>query len=115
MDSILLSVKKMLGIDADYNHFDQDLIMHINSVLMILAQLGIGPAEGCYLDDCSMFTTTWSDFLGDFPELQAVKSYVYLKVRMLFDPPSSSAVIESYNNLIKELEWRLNVAREGGL
>lgn len=115
MDGILLSVKKMIGLDENYNHFDNDIIMHINSVMMVLSQLGIGPAKGYYLDECNMYTATWSEFLGDYPELQAVKSYVFLRVRMLFDTPTSSSVIEANNNLIKEFEWRLNVAREGGL
>lgn len=104
MESILTSIKKLLGIDAGYTHFDNDIIMHINSVFMILTQLGVGPEEGFIIEDDQMY---WEDFIADPTKLQAVKSYVYMKVKILFDPPLSSAVIESYNNLIREFEWRL--------
>ena len=91
MESILTSIKKLLGIDEDYKHFDQDLIMHINSVLMILTQLGVGPSTGFSIVD---ETATWKDFLGIDPRFESVRSYIYLKVRLLFDPPQSSALIE---------------------
>ena len=107
MESILTSVKKMLGIPEDYEHFDADIIMHINSVFMILTQLGVGPAEGFTIMDED---ATWNDFIQDNKKIQSVKSYMYLKVRHLFDPPLSSAVIDSMTRLINELEWRLNVA-----
>ena len=107
MESILTSVKKMLGIPEDYEHFDADIIMHINSVFMILTQLGVGPAEGFTIMDEDAI---WSDFIQDKKAIESVKSYMYLKVRLLFDPPLSSAVIDSMNRLISELEWRLNVA-----
>lgn len=107
MDSILTSVKKMLGIAEEYTHFDADLIMHINSVFMILAQLGVGPSEGFFIEDD---TATWDEFIQDKKELNSVKSYVGLKVRLLFDPPTSSSQIENANKLINELEWRLNSA-----
>ena len=106
-ESILTSIKKMLGITEDYTHFDQDIIIHINTVLMILHQLGVGPKEGFAITDSY---ETWSDFLVDSKNIEAVKTYVYLKVRLLFDPPLSSAVTESINKSINELEWRLNVA-----
>lgn len=109
MDSILTSIKKMLGISEDYTQFDADLIMHINSVFLNLTQLGIGPASGFTIED---ETTEWTDFINNNAQLQAVKSYIYLKVKLLFDPPLSSAVIESTNRMIAELEWRLNVAAE---
>lgn len=109
MESILTSIKKLLGITADYKHFDQDLIMHINSVFLILTQLGVGPKEGFIIEDDS---AEWLDFIEDPTQLQAVKSYVYLKVKLLFDPPLSSAVIESTNRMISEFEWRLNIAVE---
>lgn len=109
MDSILTSIKKLLGITEDYEHFDQDIIMHINSVFMILTQMGVGPAEGFRIEDDS---STWSDFTSDLKVLESVKSYIYLKVRLLFDPPTSSSVLDSTNRLISELEWRLNVAGE---
>ena len=107
MESILISIKKMLGITEDYTHFDNDIIMHINSVLMVLTQLGVGPEEGFMIEDDS---NTWDEFIGESTQLQAVKSYVYLKVKLLFDPPLSSSVIESINRMITEFEWRLNIA-----
>ena len=111
MDSILTSVKKMLGITEDYEHFDADLIMHINSVFMILTQLGVGPSEGFSIKGKS---DTWDNFISTGSNLEAVKSYVYLKVKLLFDPPLSSAVMESMNRMISELEWRLNVSVDPG-
>ena len=107
MESILISIKKLLGIEEEYTQFDNDIIMHINSVFLNLTQLGVGPAEGFLIEDD---TATWEDFIGDSNQLQAVKSYMYLKVKLLFDPPLSSSVIESMNRMIAELEWRLNVA-----
>ena len=109
MESILTSIKKLLGITEEYDQFDPDIIMHINSVFMILAQLGIGPAEGFSIEDD---TAVWTDFIQDIKKLESVKTYIYLKVKLAFDPPLSSAVIESMNRLINELEWRLNVAAE---
>ena len=107
MESILTSIKKLLGIEEEYTQFDNDIIMHINTVFLNLTQLGVGPAEGFLIEDD---TATWYDFIGDSNQLQAVKSYMYLKVKLLFDPPLSSSVIESMNRMIAELEWRLNVA-----
>ena len=109
MDSILTSIKKLLGIAEEYKHFDADLIVHINSVFLILTQLGVGPSEGFYIEDDSM---EWMDFLEDPTQLLAVKTYMHLKVKLLFDPPLSSAVIESMNRMISEFEWRLNVGAE---
>lgn len=109
MDSILTSIKKLLGITEEYKHFDQDIIMHINSVFMILTQMGVGPEEGFTISDS---TTTWSEFTNDDKKIEAVKSYVYLKVRLLFDPPASSSVMEAMNRSISELEWRLNIAAD---
>lgn len=110
MESILTSIKKLLGIEADYEHFDADIIMHINSVFMILTQLGVGPSEGFIIEDDS---ATWSDFLSDteLVNLAAVKTFIHLKVRLMFDPPSSS-VAEQINKQLSELEWRLNLAAE---
>lgn len=107
MDSILTSIKKLLGIEEEYTQFDSDVIMHINTVFLNLTQLGVGPTEGFLIEDDS---TTWDDFIGDSNQLQAVKTYVYLKVKLLFDPPLSSSVTESINRIISELEWRLNAA-----
>lgn len=109
MESILTSIKKFLGIDAEYEHFDPDIIMHINSVFMDLWQLGVGPYEGFTIEDD---TSTWEDFLQGSDKFNAVKSYMELRVKLLFDPPSSSAVIEAYKREIDKWEWRLNVAAE---
>lgn len=102
-ESILTSIKKLLGITSDYEHFDADIIMHINSVFMILMQLGIGPADGFSISDDS---AVWSDFLSDATWLEMVKSYVYLKVKLIFDPPQSGTVIGSIEKIISEFEWR---------
>lgn len=108
-ESILTSIKKLLGVPEDYEHFDQDIIMHINSVFMILNQLGVGPTEGFTITDK---TAVWRDFISDNKKFESVKTYMYMKVRLLFDPPLSSAVMECINKVISELEWRLNVAAE---
>lgn len=108
MESILTSIKKMLGIAEEYTHFDPDIIMHINSVFMTLNQLGVGPSEGFYIEDD---LTEWVKFIPDVTKLQAVKTYMYLRVRLLFDPSSlGSATLAAYERQIQELEWRLNVA-----
>ena len=107
MESILTSIKKLLGIEEEYTQFDADIIMHINTVFLNLTQLGVGPSEGFLIEDD---TAIWEDFIGDSSQLQAVKTYMYLKVKLLFDPPLSSSVAESMNRMIAELEWRLNVA-----
>lgn len=110
-DSILTSIKKLLGITEEYKHFDTDLVIHINSVIFVLSQLGVESADGFAITGAE---ETWSDLIPDSEDqkkyLESVKSYIYLKVRLLFDPPSASAVIESTKNLISELEWRINVA-----
>lgn len=108
--SILTSTKKVLGIEADYTAFDVDIITHINSVFSTLHQLGIGPAEGFSIEDD---IPTWFDLLGDDPRFNSVKTYVYLKVRLVFDPPGTSYLINALEKQTEELEWRLNVAREG--
>ena len=109
MDSILTSIKKLLGITEEYEHSDQDIIIHIKTALMILTQLGVGPSEGFFIKDKYAL---WSDFIPDVKTLEAVKSYIYLKVRMLFDPPTSSSLMNAMEQNMKELEWRLNVASE---
>jgi len=109
MESILTSIKKLLGPTEEYDHFDPDIIMHINSVLSNLTLLGVGPAEGFSIQDAN---DTWDEFIGDDPRLNHVKTYIYLRVRLVFDPPSSSAVIEAMKKEIDKLEWLLNVAAE---
>ena len=112
MESILTSIKKLLGIAEEYDHFDNDIIMHINSVFMILTQLGVGPTKGFVITDSS---ASRDDFLPEEREKQqAVKTYMYMKVRLMFDPPTSSAVMESMNRMVSEFEWRLNAAVDSG-
>lgn len=107
--SILLSVKKMLGPSADYDVFDPELIIYINSVFGTLHQLGVGPEEKFVITGDSEL---WSDFTTEGEEIEEVKSYMYLRVRLLFDPPSSSFVLSSFKEQIKELEWRLQCKAE---
>lgn len=107
--SILLSVKKMLGPSADYDIFDPELIIYINSVFGTLHQLGVGPEEKFVITGDSEL---WSDFTTEGEEIEEVKSYMYLRVRLLFDPPSSSFVLSSFKEQIKELEWRLQCKAE---
>ncbi len=110
MESILTSIKKLLGITEEYEQFDDDIIMHINTVFLNLSQIGVGPGEGFSIEGADAL---WSDYLPDTHKLfEAVKTYIYLKVRLLFDPPINSAVIESINRNIAEIEWRLNLAAE---
>ena len=108
-NSILTSTKKLLGLDEFYTAFDTDVIMHINSVFAVLTDLGIGPSVGFQIVDDS---ATWDEFLGSDLRYNSVKTYVYLRVRMLFDPPTTGYAIEAMREQIKELEWRLNVQRE---
>lgn len=107
--SILKSVKKILGISADYTAFDLDIVVHINSVFSVLQQMGVGPTAGFSIEDD---TANWVDFLGTDNGLNMVKSYMYLKVRMLFDPPGTSFHLESMNKMVQEAEWRINLHRE---
>ena len=108
--SILKSTKKILGIADDYTVFDLDVITHINTAFSTLTQLGVGPPEGFIIEDA---TPVWTDFIGTDPRYHAVKSYVFLKAKSLFDPPQTSYLINAMNEQIRELEWRLNVNREG--
>jgi hypothetical protein len=108
MDSILNSIKKLLGIELDESHFDQELIMHINSALMTLNQIGVG-------ENCVSITSEddlWTSVTETNTNLEAVKLYVYLKVRLVFDPPTSAFVLDSIERQINQLEWRLNVQVE---
>lgn len=111
MESILTSIKKLLGIPEEHEEFDTDIIIHINSVLMVLNQLGVGPDTGFSITGK---TETWVDFIGYDPNLEMVKSYIYLKVRLLFDPPTNNSAMESMKQLISEYEWRINVAVDPG-
>lgn len=108
-ESILTSIKKLLGVGEEYTQFDTDIIMHINSVFMVLNQLGVGPDSGFSITDK---TATWKDFLQDETNLEGVKSYMYAKVKLLFDPPLSSSVTAAIERIISEFEWRLYMAAE---
>jgi hypothetical protein len=100
----------MLGIPEDYDVFDHDVITHINSAFSTLTQLGVGPSTGFMIEDDS---AVWTDFIVDDDlEYNSVKTYIYLRVRQLFDPPTTSYLITAFDEQIKELEWRLNVHRE---
>ena len=105
MDSILTSIKKLLGIEESYEHFDQDIIIHINSCFAVLNQLGIGPLEGFRIADKN---SIWDDYEPD-ANYDILKSYIYFKVRMLFDPPQNSFLVNSMEKQIAEFEWRLNI------
>ena len=111
MESILTSIKLLLGVTEEYTHYDPQIIMHINSVFMILNQLGVGPEDGFRIEDK---TTTWNDY---FPETKAltyesVKTYIGAKVRLIFDPPANSSHIQALEKIASEFEWRLNFAAE---
>lgn len=108
-DSILETTKKLLGLPAEYTEFDADIIAHINSVFFTLQQLGIGPGGGFFILDSS---SKWDEFIGA-ESINAVKSYMYLKVRLLFDPPTTSFAIAAMEKQASEFEWRLNVHMEG--
>lgn len=109
MDSILTSIKKLLGITEETEYFDTDIIIHINSVLATLTQLGLGHTKGFAISDKS---STWDEFLPDDTRLEMVKSFIFLKVRLLFDPPASSVVVDAMKQSIQELEWRIMVTCE---
>lgn len=110
MQGILATIKKMLGLPEDYEAFDQDVLVLINSTFLTLKQLGVGPSNGFSITG---YDETWQDFIDDRSLLEAVKNYMYLKVRIIFDPPSSSYVLDAYKNQISEFEWRMNVDADG--
>lgn len=107
--SILDDVKKILGLSSDYDAFDLDIITHINSVFSTLQQLGIGPEQGFSISDKN---NNWDEFVANDNGYNLVKTYMYLRVRLLFDPPATSFHLESLTQQLKELEWRLNAYRE---
>ena len=109
MESILTSIKKLLGIADEYTQFDDDLIMHINAVFMTLCQMGVGPDIPYVITDSG---DEWNDFSEDIETMNAVKSYVHMKVRLIFDPPQNGNLLESLKQLIAEYEWRLNVLKD---
>lgn len=107
MDSILTSIKKLLGITEEDDSFDIDVIMLINSAFVTLQQLGVGPSEGFSIEDD---TAIWTDFLPDDNAVNLVRNFIWLKVKMVFDPPTSSFVMDAMKHQIAEAEWRLMVA-----
>lgn len=108
-NSILDTIKKTLGIMYDYEIFDPELIIHINSAFSILYELGVGPSIPYKITSRE---NTWDEFLEDNTQLENVKTYIYMKVRLVFDPPSNSFVVDAFEKQIQELEWRMNVAVE---
>lgn len=104
IDSILTSIKKLLGVAEDYTLFDPDIVIHINTAFMNLLQLGVGPEEGFSINGSE---AEWSDFTGTRADIEAIKSYIYLKVRLIFDPPQTGYLIDAINKQILEYEWRL--------
>lgn len=111
MESILTNIKNLLGIEEEYEHFDKDLIILINSVFMILNQLGLGPKNGYSIVDKS---NIWEEFVMSRTDLEGIRSYMYLKVKLMFDPPNTGYLVESMTKLCSEFEWRLNLQVEGG-
>lgn len=108
-ESILITIKKMLGLDYNYAAFDTDVIVNINAALMILTEMGIGPKEGFTITG---YSETWSDFITNRVKLGAVENYVYLKTKMAFDPPTNSYVMDAMKSQAEEILWRLNVMAE---
>lgn len=107
-ENILATIKKLLGINEDYEYFDADVLININSAFSVLAQLGVNDSKGFI----ATADSEWSDYLPSDENLEMIKTYIYLKVKKTFDPPSSSFVLDSIDSQIAELEWRINVAVE---
>lgn len=105
-ESILLTIKQMLGIPSEYSVFDEELVVYINTVIAALRQLGVGPENGFAITGEN---ESWEDYIGDTSMYENVKAYIYLKVRMMFDPPSSSFVLEAFKNQAAEIEWRIYI------
>ena len=108
-ESILTSIKKLLGLTEADTSFDTDIIIHINSVFATLKQLGVGPTKGFRIADAK---AKWNEFATDEEFIDSVKTYIYLKVKLVFDPPLNSGIMEAYKQEIKEIEWRLNVDKD---
>lgn len=108
-ESILKSIKKVVGVAPDYDVFNEDILFAINTTFSTLNQLGIGPEDGFLVED---ETSTWSDYIGGNPNYYPIKTYVQLKTRLLFDPPANSIIKGAIDEQLKEIEWRLNVRRE---
>lgn len=111
-ESVLDSIKELLGIKPEYTYFDPAIIMHINSVMLILNQLGVGPATPYHITGRA---DLWTDFISDITSIEAVKTYVYCKVKLIFDPPTSSSLLDSLKRTADEFEWRLNIQVDPGV
>ena len=107
MESILTSIKAMLGPAEEYEHFDPAIIMHINSALAVVTQVGVGPAEGFVIKDK---TAVWTDLAPEGPALELAKSYIYAKVKLKFDPPTTGSHMEALKEEVREYEWRASIA-----
>lgn len=107
MDSILTTIKEMLGITEEYTHFDIDVITHINTALSILSQIGVTKTKGFSIRDSS---ATWDFIINPGTDLEMIKTYIFMKVKLIFDPPQSSGAVESMKQLISEFEWRISVS-----
>ncbi len=112
MESILTSIKRLLGIQDGYDHFDPELIIHINSVFMLLSQLGVGPNIPFVI--CGKHET-WDSFMPEPHDNELLKTFMYLRVRLLFDPPTNAFLVNAITDQIREFEWRLNIRAEGGI
>lgn len=110
-DSILTSIKKLMGLTEEYDAFDQDILILINSVLFELEQIGVKAKEGFVLSDK---TAVWSDYSDDNRLLNALKPYIYMKTKITFDPPTSSGALDSMNRIIDRFEWRINLYADTG-
>lgn len=107
MDSILTSIKKMLGPTEEYEHFDPELIIHINTALAVVTQVGVGPAEGFVIKDKN---ARWTDLAPEGPALELAKGYIYAKVKLAFDPPTTGSHVEALKEAVREYEWRASIA-----
>ena len=111
MDSILDSIKATLGLTPEYTPFDNEIILHINSAMTVLSQLGVGPEGGIFITGSE---ETWDQVFGDSPKINLIKSWMGLKVKLLFDPPNSGVLHEAMERQVTEFEWRINVQAETG-
>lgn len=111
MTSILETTKRMLGIPSTYTHFDDELIIHINTAISILTQLGVGPSDGFSITSS---TETWSDFVSDESKIKMIENYIFARVRLSFDPPASAAAIEALNKQMEMYEFRINLQVDRG-
>lgn len=101
---VLIDIKKLIGFDEDYNAFDQDIVIQINSALSILKQIGVEVLSNVTIDG----SEDWEDILGEHADIEMIKNYIYMKTKLVFDPPVNGSVMESIKEQIKEFEWRIN-------